>query len=198
MFDLAIMIIVSLSAATSFGPDPVDEVYSYDHACANKCKYLLEVANKTFSIDYSLIGQFGQKPEGLRLDRIDIDTEKKSIAINLITDQYGRLELILPKELIQSLSYDRGINATIEVPFTVLIDGVDVTHQDAADGSPTVSETNTNNRDSPTRTIFIRFEKGTERIEIIGTQVVPEFGSIAVMLMAVGIVGIIVATRRPR
>ncbi|MFB5648018.1 MAG: PEFG-CTERM sorting domain-containing protein, partial [Candidatus Nitrosomaritimum aestuariumsis] len=36
----------------------------------------------------------------------------------------------------------------------------------------------------------------TEHVEIIGTQVIPEFGTIAILVLGVSIVGIIYATRR--
>ncbi len=42
----------------------------------------------------------------------------------------------------------------------------------------------------------IDFEAGTEQIEIAGDHIIPEFGAIAAIILAVAIVGIIVATAR--
>jgi predicted secreted protein with PEFG-CTERM motif len=42
----------------------------------------------------------------------------------------------------------------------------------------------------------IDFEAGTEQIEIAGDHIIPEFGAIAAIVLAVAIVGIIVATAR--
>lgn len=47
-----------------------------------------------------------------------------------------------------------------------------------------------------TNTIHIDFEAGTTQIEIIGERIIPEFGAIAAIVLAVAIVGIIVATAR--
>ncbi len=47
-----------------------------------------------------------------------------------------------------------------------------------------------------TNTIHISFEAGTEEIEILGDRIIPEFGAIAAIILAVAIVGIIVATAR--
>ncbi|MDP3779979.1 MAG: PEFG-CTERM sorting domain-containing protein, partial [Nitrosopumilaceae archaeon] len=51
---------------------------------------------------------------------------------------------------------------------------------------------------SNTRTLSIMFPAGTEEIEIIGTFVVPEFGTIAVMILAVAIISIIAVSARSR
>jgi predicted secreted protein with PEFG-CTERM motif len=45
-------------------------------------------------------------------------------------------------------------------------------------------------------TLNIDFEAGTEEIEVIGDSIIPEFGAIAAIILAVAIVGIIVATTR--
>jgi predicted secreted protein with PEFG-CTERM motif len=47
-----------------------------------------------------------------------------------------------------------------------------------------------------TNEISIDFEAGTEEIEILGDFIIPEFGAIAAIVLAVAIVGIIVATTR--
>ena len=48
------------------------------------------------------------------------------------------------------------------------------------------------------RTLTIEFDAGTKQIEIIGTWVIPEFGTIAVMVLAVAIVSVIVVSSRSR
>ena len=47
-------------------------------------------------------------------------------------------------------------------------------------------------------TLTIPFEAGTERIEIVGSSVVPEFGTIAMVVLAVAIISIIVITAKTR
>jgi predicted secreted protein with PEFG-CTERM motif len=49
---------------------------------------------------------------------------------------------------------------------------------------------------SETNEISIDFEAGTGEIEIVGDSIIPEFGAIAAIILAIAIVGIIVATTR--
>ena len=48
------------------------------------------------------------------------------------------------------------------------------------------------------RTLHIDYEAGTEKIEIVGSHVVPEFGTIAMIILAVEIVSIIAITAKTR
>jgi len=48
------------------------------------------------------------------------------------------------------------------------------------------------------RTLHIDYDAGTEKIEIVGSHVVPEFGTIAMIVLAVAIVSIIAITAKTR
>jgi len=48
------------------------------------------------------------------------------------------------------------------------------------------------------RTLHIEYDAGNEKIEIVGSHVVPEFGTIAMIILAVAIVSIIVITAKTR
>ena len=48
------------------------------------------------------------------------------------------------------------------------------------------------------RTLHIDYEAGTEKIEIVGSHVVPEFGTIAMIILAVAIVSIIAITAKTK
>jgi len=48
------------------------------------------------------------------------------------------------------------------------------------------------------RTLHIEYNAGTEKIEIVGSHVVPEFGTIAMIILAVAIVSIIAITAKTR
>ena len=48
------------------------------------------------------------------------------------------------------------------------------------------------------RTLTIGFLAGTEQIEIIGTFVIPEFGTIAAMILAVAIISIVAISAKSR
>src|SRR5215212_7053760 len=45
-----------------------------------------------------------------------------------------------------------------------------------------------------TRTLLIGFPAGAGSIDVIGTSVVPEFSTIAVVVLAIAIIGIVIAT----
>jgi predicted secreted protein with PEFG-CTERM motif len=48
---------------------------------------------------------------------------------------------------------------------------------------------------SESRKITINFEEGDSKIEIIGTYVIPEFGTMVMIVLIVGIMTIIISTR---
>lgn len=88
----------------------------------------------------------------------------------------GQLTLQLPRNIIDSK------NGTDDSDYVVFVDQV----EDVAD----------DDMGATTRTVTINFSEGAEQIDIVGTSMVPEFGSIAAIVLAVAIVGIIVATTR--
>ena len=100
------------------------------------------------------------------------------IAIEATND--GQLTITLPRALIDAVFPEGGDDSYI-----VLVDDEEV-----ADFDETKTDTD--------RTLTIEFTKGTEQIEIIGTFVVPEFGTIAVMILAVAIISIIAVSARSR
>jgi predicted secreted protein with PEFG-CTERM motif len=74
-------------------------------------------------------------------------------------------------------------SGTNDSPFAVLIDGEEV--QDFVD-SPSAD----------TRDVTITVPAGSEKIEIIGTQIVPEFGPIAALVLAIAIISIIAVSAK--
>jgi predicted secreted protein with PEFG-CTERM motif len=68
--------------------------------------------------------------------------------------------------------------------FFVLVDGEEVDFEEIAT--------------STERTLIINFLAGAEEIEIIGTFVIPEFGTIAAMILAVAIISIVAISAKSR
>ncbi len=97
-----------------------------------------------------------------------VNTNDNSVIINIDADDDGTLT-ISPSESTQ-----KGI-------FMVLVDG-----EESDD-----AEINGN-------TVIVPFNAGTEEIEIIGTFVIPEFGTIAAMILAVAIISIIAISSKSR
>ena len=104
-----------------------------------------------------------------------IDIETKSLIIVIDSSDDGVITLTLPNSLITSDEYG----------YFILIDGEEA---DNYDESSTSSST----------TLIIPFGAGTEQIEIIGSWVVPEFGAIAGLVLAVAIISIIVLSAKTR
>ncbi|MGC1709698.1 MAG: PEFG-CTERM sorting domain-containing protein, partial [Nitrosotalea sp.] len=71
-----------------------------------------------------------------------------------------------------------------DTKFVVLNDGQENTQ---------ANETMTTSTD---RTLAIPFKNGTQQIEIIGTFVIPEFGPIAAMVLAIAVVSIIAISKK--
>ena len=90
----------------------------------------------------------------------------------------GSITVILPRDVIDAI-----INGE-DNDFFVLVNGEEVDFD----------ETKT----SLDRTLDIAFPAGAEEIEIIGTFVVPEFGTIAAMILAVAIISIITVSVKSR
>ena len=100
------------------------------------------------------------------------DTEMKSMIISIKTDCDGELTITLPKEVID----------TDENGFFVLVDGDETNHNASSVGE--------------FWTLTIPFSYGSEEIEIIGTFVIPEFGTIAALVLVVAISSIILISAK--
>ncbi len=104
--------------------------------------------------------------------RMTPDTEMKSMIIEIKTDCDGELTITLPKEVID----------TDENGFFVLVDGDETNHNASSVGE--------------FWTLTIPFSYGSEEIEIIGTFVIPEFGTIAALVLVAAITSIILISAK--
>jgi len=123
----------------------------------------------TFDVEYTI--------KGGTIKDIIVDSDIFAIIVQIESTDEGTISLDLPREFIGAEKQD-GKDDT----FIILIDGIEVAYQESV-------------VHSDSRVITINFEEGDSDIEIIGTYVVPEFGSIAMMILIVGIVTIILASR---
>jgi predicted secreted protein with PEFG-CTERM motif len=107
------------------------------------------------------------------------DDEANSLIIGISTTSDGELTITLPRELIDAIGPDGQ-----EDTFFVLIDGEEVDFDE--------TKTTTD------RTLTIAFPDGAEEIEIIGSFVVPEFGTIAALILAIAIISIIAVSSKTK
>ena len=109
---------------------------------------------------------------------IEVDPDFTSIVISVrTTDQDGELKITLPRQLI-----DARINGDDD-DFIVLVDGEEA---DFEETDTTATE----------RTLTIPVPAGAEEVEIIGTQVIPEFGILAALALAAAVGAIVVISRK--
>ncbi len=129
-----------------------------------------EVAASGQCIPYSISG-------GTVISAI-INVGTTSLIVNLQTTDSGEIVLDLPRNVIDA---KRG---TSDDQFFVLVDGEETSFD----------ETKT----SSSRSLTIQFPAGAEEIEIIGTFAIPEFGTIAALILAVAIISIIAISAKTR
>ena len=120
----------------------------------------------------------GYEITGGKLLSIMPDVDANSLIVSIDATDDGSLTLTIPRSVL-----DATMNGEDD-DFFVLIDGEEV------DFEETTSSTD--------RTLTITFPAGAEEIEIIGTFVVPEFGTIAAMILAVAIISIIAISAKSR
>jgi predicted secreted protein with PEFG-CTERM motif len=106
------------------------------------------------------------------------DLDSVSLLVYIESTDDGTITLTIPRSVL-----DATINNGDD-QFFVLVDGEEVDFEEITT--------------STDRTLTINFLAGTEEIEIIGTFVIPEFGTIAAMILAVAIISIIAISSKSR
>ncbi len=123
----------------------------------------------TFDVKYTI--------KGGTVKNMVVDSKNFAIIVQIDATDEGEIVLDLPREFIGAEKQD-GKDDT----FIILIDGIEVVGQESA-------------VHSESRVITINFEQGDSDIEIIGTYVIPEFGTIVMMVLIVGIMVTVLVTR---
>jgi len=126
----------------------------------------------TFDVEYIIRG-------GTVKDMI-VDSESFTLIVIIESPGDGSLTLDLPRESIDA----KKSNGEDDL-FIILIDGIEVIYDEAI-----------TNED--TRTITIQFEEGDSDIEVIGTFIIPEFGTIASLILAVSIISVIIFSAKKK
>ena len=106
------------------------------------------------------------------------DLDAVSLLIDIEVIDNGAITLTIPRSVLDSTINDS------DDEFFVLVDGEEVYFEEITT--------------STDRTLTIEFLAGSEQIEIIGTFVIPEFGTIAAMILAVAIISIIAISAKSR
>ena len=100
------------------------------------------------------------------------NTDDSTLVVHLFgADDDGELKIILNRDIITP--FDDG-------SYFVLVEGQEVMFEQMGN------------------TLHVEYEAGAEKIEIVGSHVVPEFGTIAMIVLAVAIISIIAITAKTR
>ncbi|MCE2615238.1 MAG: PEFG-CTERM sorting domain-containing protein [Nitrosopumilus sp. (ex Thoosa mismalolli)] len=121
----------------------------------------------------------GYEITGGKLLGITPDVDANSLIVSIQAIEDGSLTLTIPRTILESQTTDGE-----DTDIFVLVDGEEV------DFDETTTSTD--------RVLTIGFPAGAEEIEIIGTWVIPEFGTIAAMILAVAIISIIAISAKSR
>ena len=142
--------------------------------------------SSVFPIDIPNAGTFNLEytASGFDIKDAELNQDRYSILIELTENSGGNLILKLPRESFDSKTSD----GTDEI-FIVLV-SKDNQSDDFIEVQITEIETT-----SDFRTINLQIEEGEKFIEIIGTYVIPEFGSIVIMILLVAITSAIVISK---
>ena len=116
---------------------------------------------------------------GGSVENMTIHSENQTLGVTINSTDDGTLALRLPREVIDSKTGNGS-----DADFAAFIDNAEYT--DPGEIEPAAD----------TRTLLIGFPEGTGSIDVLGTSVIPEFSTIAVIVLAVAIIGIVIATAR--
>ena len=136
------------------------------------------VTNTTISVQGS-VDLVRYEITGGKLLSIMTDVDVKSLIILIEATDDGSLTITIPRSVLDALLGDGS-----DDDFFVLVD------DEEGDFDETTTATD--------RTLTIEFYAGSEVIEIIGSFVIPEFGTIAAMVLAVAIISIIAISAKSR
>jgi len=142
--------------------------------------------SSVFPIDIPNSGTFDLEytARGFDIKNIELDQDRYSILIEITENSGGNLVLKLPRENFDSKTSDD----TDEI-FIVL---VSKSNQNDEFIEVQISEIETT---TEFRTISIQIEEDEKFIEIIGTYVIPEFGSVVIMILLVAITSAIIISK---
>jgi predicted secreted protein with PEFG-CTERM motif len=116
---------------------------------------------------------------GGSVENMTIHGENQTLGVTINSMSNGTLALRLPREVIDSKTAEGS-----DADFAAFIDNAE--YEQPGEIEPA----------EDTRTLLIGFPAGAGSIDVIGTSVIPEFNTIAVIVLAVAIVGIVIATAR--
>jgi len=134
---------------------------------------------KDFAVDAGDSGIFDVKYtiRGGVVESIEIEPENLGLLVKINSSHNGKIILELPRESIDAEKQNGK-----DEEFIILVDNIQTTYDEIRS-------------ESTVRTIGVNFEKGDSEIQIIGTYVIPEFGTIIMIILTIGILSSILLSK---
>jgi predicted secreted protein with PEFG-CTERM motif len=139
----------------------------------------IDESTKEFTVNARDSGTFNVKYtiRGGTVENIEIEPENLGLVVKINSSDNGKIILELPREYIDAEKQNGK-----DEEFIILINDSQITHEEIQS-------------DSTNRKIGIDFEKGDSEIQIIGTYVIPEFGTIVMIILTIGVLASILLTK---
>ncbi len=148
---------------------------------------VIDKSSAVFHVDIPNSGTFdvGYTIRGGEVDAINMNGERYSLLVKTTMNSNGNLILKIPRE-----SFDAQKSDDIDDTFIILISKennepenfVQVEYEEIATSSDY-------------RTIRLQLEEGDRWVEVIGTYVIPEFGSIVIIILVVAVSSAIIISK---
>ena len=171
---------------SSDGTYTVRGFYTVDRITETYFQFKNTLVSKTsvFSVNIPNSGVFdlSYSITGGKVNEITLDKDSYSILIDTAMEAYGSLKLQLPRE-----SFDSKKDNGVDDVFIILIKD--------KDGSVFEAQYQEMETTSDFRMIEIILEPGDQTIEIVGTYVIPEFGSIVSMILLASLASVILISK---
>ena len=132
----------------------------------------------TFDVNYTMKGGV--------LKSINLNENDLSLDIEITTDSNGSLNIEIPRNSLDSVD-ENGFDEN----FIVLI-------YSPSSEYPVQTDYNELDSNDQTRSIYVPLKNGDTKIQIIGTHVVPEFGTIVTIILVVAIITTMVITTKTK
>ena len=125
---------------------------------------------QSYTVNYSVTGA--------TVNDISISPHDTSLLVTLTSSSDGNLTMTMPRSLIDAKA------TSGDDQFFILVDGADSDFNES--------------KTTDSRTITVSIPEGTQEVEVIGTQVVPEFGGLSFIVLVVAIISIIAISSKTR
>ena len=167
----ALIMLIGISTNIVYGQESGTMSKMTENTTSNRMNTkTLEIGNASYPVRYQISGDN-------QLAEVWVQRDNITLAAEISTVSDGVLNIELPRDFMDSKKQSNADDA-----YAVFVDGQFVTYDEIMNNTQA-------------RTLRIEFSNGSELIEITGTHVVPEFGSLAALVLAISIASMVLITK---